>query len=137
MSIPMSTPSGPEDYVAVWRRVLGGWLSWSEPRIERFVRRFRPFVDSGMPTDRTPVWYLAHVLLPPSLHRRYQGLERINIEKEIEEAVVQDDSAAHLLTNHDWEAARERVKAVLARYGASLPVPDDPAWWENEPEKMA
>jgi hypothetical protein len=131
----MATPAGPEDYIAVWRRVLSEWLSWSEPRMERFILRFRPFVET--PTDRTPAWYLCHVLLPPALHQRYQGLERINIEKQMEEAIVQDDSAAHLQATYDWGAARKRVKGVLARYGASLPGPDDPAWWENEPEKMA
>jgi hypothetical protein len=130
----MITPAGPEVYVAVWRRVLGGWLSWSDPRIESFVRRFRPFVE--LPTDRTPAFYLTPVLLPPSLYRHYQGSERIDIERQIEEAVVGYDSASHLHANYEWDAARERVKALLAQYGASLPGPHDMAWWENEPEKM-
>lgn len=87
--------------------------------------------------DRTPVWFLTHVLEPPSLHRRYQGKDRIAIDFEIEVAIVGDDSAAHLEPGFDWDAARERVRAVLTRYGASLPTPDDLAWWENEGEEKA
>ena len=133
----MHTPASPEDYVAVWQRVLRGWLSWPEPRIERFIHRFRPFAEPEARTDRTPVWFLTHVLEPPSLHQRYQGADRITIDLEIEVAVVGEDSTAHLHPSFDWEAARERVKAVLTRYDASLPGPDDLAWWEHEPEKMA
>lgn len=95
----------PEDYFVVWQRVLGGWLSWPEPRIERFVRRFRSFVEREMGTDRTPVWFLGNFLMPPALHRRYQGLESIDIQKQIEEAVVLEDSAAHMQPSFDWEAA--------------------------------
>jgi hypothetical protein len=133
----MHTPASTEDYVAVWQRVLRDWLSWPEPRIERFIHRFRPLVEREWRTDRTPIWFLTHVLEPPSLHRRYQGGDRVAIDFEIEVAVVGEDSAAHLLPSFDWEAARERVKAVLTRYGASLPNPDDLAWWENELEKKA
>ena len=133
----MHTPAGTEDYVAVWRRVLRGWLAWSELRIEKFNHRFRPFAEPETRMDRTPVWFLTHVLEPPSLHRRYQGKDRIAIDFEIEVAIVGEDSAAHLHPSFDWQAARERVKAVLARYGESLPKPDDLAWWENELENRA
>jgi len=134
MSVPIRAPARTEDYVAVWQRVLRDWLSWPEPRIERFIHRFRPFAEPEMRTDRTPVWFLTHVLEPPSLHRRYQGKDRIAIDLEIEVAIVGEYSAAHLQPSFDWEAARERVKAVLTRYGESLPKPDDLAWWEHEPE---
>jgi hypothetical protein len=137
MSVPMYAPASTEDYIAVWQRVLRAWLLWPEPRIERFIHRFRPFAEPGMRLDRTPVWFLTHVLEPPSLRRRYQGGDRIGIDLEIEVAIVGEDSADHLQPNYDWEAARERVKAVLARYGASLPNPDDLAWWENELDKKA
>jgi hypothetical protein len=133
----MHTPARTEDYVAVWRRVLGGWLSWPEPRIERFIHRFGPFAEPDMRTDRTPVWFLTHVLEPPSLRQRYQFKDRILIDFEIEVAIVGEDSAAHLQSGFDWDAARERVRAVLTRYGASLPNPDDLAWWENELEKKS
>lgn len=133
----MHTPAGMEDYVAVWRRVLRGWLSWPESRIERFIHRFGPLAEPRTRMDRTPVWFLTHVLEPPSLHRRYQGKDRIAIDFEIEVAIVGDDSAAHLEPGFDWDAARERVRAVLTRYGASLPTPDDLAWWENEGEEKA
>ena len=64
-------------------------------------------------------------------------MDRIAIDFEIEVAIVGEDSAAHLQPSFDWEAAPERVKAVLTRYGASLPNPEDLAWWENELEKKA
>jgi len=92
----MHAPARTEDYVAVWQRVLRDWLSWPEPRIERFTHRFRPFAEPEMRTDRTPVWFLTHVLEPPSLHQRYQGGDRVPIDFEIEVAVVGEDSAAHL-----------------------------------------
>jgi hypothetical protein len=133
----MHTPARTEDYVAVWRRVLRGWLSWPEPRIERFIQRFRPFAEPETRTDRTPVWFLTHVLEPPSLRQRYQVKDRIRIDFEIEVAIVGEGSAAHLQPSFDWEAARERVTAVLTRYGASLPNPQDLAWWENELENKA
>jgi hypothetical protein len=133
----MLAPVRTEECIAVWRRILSDWLSWPEHRIERFIRRFGPFAEPEMRLDRTPVWFLTHVLEPPSLRQRYPGGDRISIDLEIEVAVVGEDSADHLRTNFDWEAARERVKAVLARYGVSLPNPDDLAWWENELEKKA
>ena len=133
----MRTAVRTEDYVAVWQRVLRDWLSWPEPRIERFILRFRPFAEPEMRTDRTPVWFLTHVLEPPSLRQRYQGVDRIAIDLEIEVAVVGEDSATHLQPGYDWEAARARVEVVLARYGASFPKPSDLAWWEHEPETKA
>ena len=133
----MHAPATTEDYVAVWRRVLHGWLSWPEQRIERFIRRFRPFAEPDTRMDRTPVWFLTHVLEPPSLHQRYQGGDRVRIDFEIELAVVGDDSATHLQPSFDWEAARARVEAILARYGASFPKSSDLAWWEHEPETKA
>jgi len=133
----MHAPARTEDYIAVWQRVLRGWLSWPEPRIERFIRRFRPFAEPEMRTDRTPVWFLTHVLEPPSIHQRYQVKDRIRIEFEIEVAVVGEDTAAHLQPGFDWEAARARVEVVLARYDASFPKSSDLAWWEYEPEIKA
>ncbi len=132
----MNTPARTQEYVAIWHRVLGGWLSWPEPRVDTFANRMRPFIEPEMLSDRTPIFYLAHVLLPPSLRQRFEGKERITAQKEVEAAVVQHDPDAHLLATYDWKAARERVEAVLAQYGASLPRPDDLAWYEeNQPEK--
>jgi len=91
-----------DEFIAVWHRVLREWLLWPEPRIERFVARFLAFVEPEMQMDRTPAFYLAHALMPPSLWCRYHGLERIRIEKEIEAAVVQDDPVAHLQATYDW-----------------------------------
>lgn len=133
----MHTPAKTEDYVAVWQRVLSRWLSWPEPRIERFIHRFRPFAEPETRMDRTPVWFLTDVLEPPSLHQRYQGGDRIRIDLELEVAVLGEDFAAHLQPDFDWEAARTRVEVVLARYGASFPKPYDLAWWEHEAETMA
>lgn len=131
----MYPPANTQEFIAVWHRVLRDWLSWPESRIERFVSRFRPFVDREMQTDRSPAFYLAHALLPPSLYRQFEGLKRVQIEKEIEAAVVQDDPGAHLQPTYDWEAARERVKVVLAQHGSALPKPEDPTWWEHELEQ--
>jgi len=121
----------------VWRRVLREWLSWPEPRIEKFVSRFRTFVEPEWHSDRTPIFFLTHALLPPSLHQRYKGPGRIQIEKEIEAAVDQNYQATYLQPAFDWQAAQERVKAVLARYGAALPRPEDLTWWEREFQEKA
>lgn len=89
-------------------------------------------VDSKLFFHDSPIEYLSHLLQPPTLRKRYIGPDDnpVEVEHKIEHAVNQDygyDSA-----HYDWDAARRRVEAVLAEYGASLPTPDDLTWYEEE-----
>ena len=77
------------EYVAVWRRVLGGWLQWQEPRIQRFIVRWEEDLtaaesssDSVMFFRESPIEYVRHLLLPPSLRNHPSTLE-ITLEDSI------------------------------------------------------
>lgn len=127
------------EYVAVWRRILEGWLHWPEARIQRFIARWEeeltapePSVDSQLFFHDTPIEYVSSLLQPPSLRARPIGPEDdpVEIEHKIERAVNQDYACNS--NQYDWDAARRRVEAVLAEYGAVLPTPDQPAPYEEE-----
>lgn len=131
------------EYVSVWRRILEGWLGWQEPRVQRFIERWEEeltapesSMDSQMFFHDSPIEYVSHLLQPPSLRNRPIGPDDdpVEIEHKIEHAVNQDYACNS--DQYDWEAARRRVEAVLAEYGASLPTPDQPAWYEEEDPKI-
>jgi hypothetical protein len=120
------------EYVAVWRRILAGWLGWPEPRIQRFIEVWRDQLTapelsttSKLFFHDSPIEYLSRLLQPSLLRKRVITSEDdpVEIDHKIEHAVNQDyhyDSETY-----DWAAARRRVEAVLAEYGASLARPED------------
>jgi hypothetical protein len=140
----MMNTSSPQasEYVAVWRRILGGWLHWPAPRIERFVARWEEELTAPEPAESqmffhdTPIEYLSQLLQPPSLRARRIGPDDdpMEITHKIEHAVNVD--YAYNSDQYDWDAARARVEAVLAEYGAVLPRPEQPAWYEEEDPKI-
>ncbi len=127
------------EYVAVWRRVLGGWLKWPEDRILRFITMWEDHLTApeqsvswGVFFHDSPIEYVSRLLQPPALRKRYIGPDDdpVEIDHKIEHAVNQDyhyDSE-----RYDWDTARRRVEAVLAEYGASLPTPEDLAPHEED-----
>lgn len=126
------------EYVSVWRHVLGDWLHWPEQRIQRYIDLWdheltapEVSIDSQLFFHDTPIEYVSRLLQPPALRRRYIGPEDdpVEIDHKIEHAVNQD--YAYDSQHYDWDAARRRVEAVLAEYGASLPVPEDLAPYEQ------
>ena len=127
------------EYVAVWRHILGGWLHWPEERVQRFIERWRDeltapelSMDSQMFFHDTPIEFVSYLLQPAALRKRDIGPDDdpVEVTHKIEHAVNQ--GYAYDSEHYDWDAARRRVEAVLAEYGASLPTPDDLTWYEEE-----
>jgi hypothetical protein len=127
------------EYVSAWRTILGKWLGWPEPRIQRFIDRHEDdltapegSVVSELFFHDTPIEYVSFLLQPRSLRDRSVGPDDdpVEIEHRIEHAVNQD----YAYNSHafDWDSARRRVERVLAEYGASLPTPDQPAPYEED-----
>ncbi len=122
------------EYVCVWSRILGDWLRWPEQRIQRFIARWEEDLTAPdqMFFHDSPIEYVSDVLQPRSLRNRYVGPDDdpVEVTHAIEHSVNQDYH--YNSAQYDWAAARRRVEVVLARYGASLPSPDQPAWYEEE-----
>lgn len=87
--------------------------------------------DSVMFFRESPIEYLRDLLLPAWLRNGPIGEE---VTGKIGHAVGLD--YPYNSDTHDWDAARRRVEAVLTEYGASLPTPDQPAWYEQEDPKI-
>lgn len=83
-----------------------------------------------------PIEYVSCILVPRNLWEHYSGQERVAIMHEIEHAVYNGSREAHSWPGYDWNSARQRVEAVLARHGTSLPGPDDLTWYEHEEQQM-
>lgn len=122
-------------YICVWRQVLGGWLGWDDGRVQKFTDRW--WQDMTAPDSVSdfyhdfPIEYVAPVLIPRSLSER-ADIHPVEVTKAIEQAVFNGPCDAHCWSGYDWTAARQRVEAALAKYGASLPTAADLAWYEVE-----
>lgn len=84
----------------------------------------------------SPIRFIRQLLQPASLRNRSIGPDDDSMEvtRNIERAVAQE--YPYKIAAHDWAAARKRVETILAQYGASLPTPDQPAWYEEEDTKI-
>ncbi len=114
-------------YEGVWRGVLGNWLRWPEERIERFIRSYDADLDDRGNVwfyREDAIWYVTRFLIPRQLARRLAPKSYNQLDGAMASAI---GTGLEMERNpaFDWEAARERVEAVLAAYGESLPGPDD------------
>jgi hypothetical protein len=121
-------------YICVWRQVLSGWLGWDDGRVQREIDRWWDCMidpDEVEFYHRFPIQHVSAFLIPRSLWQR-QDIHRMEVVKAIEHAVFNGPCEAHSWPGYDWEAARQRVQAALAKFGASLPTSDDPSGFEEE-----
>ena len=119
-------------YVEVWRQILCGWLGWSSDRFGAWVARFDADLnDEGNPLfyHEDELYYVLAQLVPRELSDRLiwqRTGERYNDLAELKWQL------GEAITNYpirpswgrpefDWAAARQRVEAVLERWGAKLP----------------
>jgi hypothetical protein len=134
MKLPPQPPAEAKDCVRVWRFILSQWLLWQDDRIQKFVQRWETSMsdESHLFYHELPFYYIAPLLLSPSMRKRFEGGERVSLCREMEVAFINFDSFAFLRPGFDWAAARQRVEQVLAKHGGTLPKPEDLAWYEDE-----
>ncbi len=123
-------------YLAVWRRILVGWLGWPEQRLaawicaweDRIARNVHGWRDGFFHEDE--LHYVLPLLVPDDLadrlkrqrtRRMYNGYAELLCE-ELRPAITGRPQIPSWGTeSFDWHAARERVEVVLGRYGVGLP----------------
>ncbi|MEO6808979.1 MAG: hypothetical protein ABI353_07690 [Isosphaeraceae bacterium] len=114
-------------YIAVWRHVLIDWLHWPNERFNRWISLHDADLD-----DRGSAWfyhegaltYITRFLIPDRLTRNLGGScsERLTWQLE---SVIGTWNEVERNAAFDWDAARERVMAVLSEYGETLAGPED------------
>jgi hypothetical protein len=132
MSRQVPIENSKDEYLKVWQAVLAGWLGWPQHRIDGFVSRWLADMsdENSLFYHKLPLWYITPLLIQPGVRERLCPSTVHEIEKELEQAIMNHDPG-HTQHGYDWEPARLRAVEVLQHYGASLPRPDDLAWYEE------
>ncbi len=125
-----------ERYVAVWRQILRGWLRWSAERFDDWIARFDADLnDKGNPLfyHEDELYYVVAQLVPRDLgeqlmwvpsRRSYSSLGELlaDLDEAIRGRPVMPEWGG---PDFDWDAARQRVEAVLRGHGKTLPTHPD------------
>ena len=121
-----------DEYLKVWQAVLGEWLGWPQHRIDGFASRWLADMrdEHSLFYQNLPLWYITPLLIQPGVRERLCPATVREIEKDLEQAIMNHDPG-YSQEGYDWEPARLRAVAVLQRYGATLPGADDLAWYEE------
>ena len=118
-------------YVAVWRVLLRDWLGWSEEQFGEWEARFDADLDDrGNPLfyHEDELYYVVPQLIPRELADRLMrvrstpGPNALDVLlQELHIAIMGGPFRTGWGTpTFDWNAARERVAAVLRRHGVEL-----------------
>jgi hypothetical protein len=109
-------------YIAVWQAVLTNLLRWSPEAVNELVA----YWTSGELADcpgfyhETPIYYLRPKLIPKRLRETLSENDWWRLGTAIETALFeQSDKLGE--DGYDWPAAREKINALLAEYGHTLP----------------
>lgn len=104
-------------YLAAWQPILMGWLGWSPKRYDRWVARWDVDLnDAGdglFYHEDELFWILRLEVLLQELYPG--GPHKVNWGT----------------PEYDWNAAKQRVEEVLAKYGAALPPPNHVTSYER------
>jgi hypothetical protein len=133
----MTMPNIIEDgYVDDWRRVLIGWLGWTDERFERFVSAFNSKLRRHGGTawfhHEAPLYYIVPLLVRNQFDERlrsnmrrpeYGAPEWSYFRREMQHAI--EGGAGYYSGNFDWNAARDRALKHLVSYGERFPLPEE------------
>jgi hypothetical protein len=102
-------------YQRSWARILVIFFGWPEDRGERWARFEIDCVgDNPLLTTELPAWYFVGFLLPPN----HSGQA---IDDVISAIHGRGQAPADLLDDaYDRDAARQRLRAALAKHGVDL-----------------
>ena len=125
---------GRQQYIAVWREVLRGWLRWDEHMFNAFVARYDADLDGcGNPLfyHYDELYYVLSYLIPESVSRQLTGKrtqfiyydDLAALMAEIGDAITQRPRSDDWGTpSFDWPAAQKRVLSIIQHRGFELPV---------------
>ena len=105
------------NYIRIWREVLVGWLGWSDDRFRAFVHHHEEspvgFASSMGTLHDTPLTSLITLVVPDPLYAK-TGMQ-----------IGWDFLAAAgdplRYEDQNWSEAKERVAALFASHGYSIP----------------
>jgi hypothetical protein len=142
----MREPEGLDPgYVAVWRPILTGWLGWSGERFDSWVTSW-DYKIRNVKCHR--LWfyhedeleYVLRLMVPDELAHRLEKQRTRRMNHDLNELLYEEIGPAITgRPNHpswgtdafDWEAAKDRVEAVLQRYEVSIPGPSEVTSYEK------
>lgn len=114
-------------YIEVWRHVLAGWLRWPEERVRRWIMIHDDDLEdrgNGLFYHENALWYVARLLIPEGLCQRLGGYDVERVAWRLE-AAIGVGTQVERNPAFDWDAARQRVEAVLREYDEPLAGPQD------------
>lgn len=114
-------------YIAVWRHVLSGWLRWPDERVDRWILLYDEELEGRgniLFYHEEALWHVTRFLIPERLCQRLGGYETMRLSWRLQQAIGIGNDVERTPA-FDWDAARQRVEAVLHEYGETLAGPDD------------
>lgn len=126
-------------HLSVWRQILVSWLGWSEERfsiwVESWERKVRDNVHGWRDWfyHEDELYFVLPLLVPKDLREHLAKQRTQEMYSDLAELLQEIKVAITGRPNHptwrteafDWEAAKQRVAAVLSGFGARLPRPDE------------
>ena len=114
----MKSQESLQKYIAVWEKSLRGFAGWSEEQISTWVKaRVAKFEgDYTMMVHEPPVYWIADELIPSTLENQIPTREAIELRQQILHVIENGDFGWHDDPDYDWDAARQRIRGLLAEY---------------------
>lgn len=110
-------------YVKTWILAMRDILNWPESRTLEWSERWLCDLNDpdSMFYNRTPTYYLLPAIIPARLIKRLPSDQLPVLRQDILKTIEQGDTFCDRKPDFDWNLARQRIEALLAEYGESLP----------------
>jgi len=98
-------------YLACWTLTLSHLLNWTEEMVKNWALTHHSEGLNGIDrwfTHEEPDYYITDLLIPNTMRK-----QRWRLNNELFDALRQDGHSAHGISHYDWEAAKQRVQAVI------------------------
>jgi hypothetical protein len=118
-----------EGYLHDWVECLGALVGWPPEQVVKWSKKWQyglDGLDDGLFYHEAPMYYITPLLIPPSLSARITALQRGKLCERLFVTIRHPCSYTPYgeepenPETFDWQAAKQRVEAVVNEYGETL-----------------
>jgi hypothetical protein len=106
-------------YLKCWTQALHHLLGWTDEMVTSWALTHNSDGLNGIDgffTHEEPDYYITRLLIPNTLFTGLRGQEKMRLESELFNALKQNGDSGYSISHFDWEAAKQRVQAVISKY---------------------
>lgn len=110
-------------FLKCWTQALHHLLGWTNEMVASWAMTHHSDGLNGIDgffTHEEPDYYITKLLIPKTLLLDLPSHEQMRLESEVFNALKQNGDSAYSISHFAWEAAKQRVQAVIGKYRRHL-----------------